>query len=372
MKILITGSNGFIGKNLCAHLEARGYLDLLKYDQHSEGYLLDQYAAECDFVFHLAGINRPVKEADFEENHSFTAELIEALNKSNKAVPVVMSSSIQAILENPYGLSKKKAEELVFDYGRTTGADIYVFRLPGVFGKWSSPNYNSVVATFCHNIAREIPITINDPEAEVSLVYIDDVLNAFTAAIKGDVSRNGEYCEVTPIYHTTVGQLADMIQAFHNGRKKLMLASVGDPLIHKLYSTYLTYLPEEEFSYGLLAHSDDRGVFAECLKSTTAGQVSVNITRPGQTKGGHWHHTKTEKIIVVSGSAMIRFQKLGDDKVLLYPVSADNLEVVDIPPGYAHDLTNTGDSDMVMLVWANQIFDPLNPDTYPYKIGGRE
>lgn len=365
MKILITGANGFIGRNLCAHLEAAGYDSLLKYDRPDNDALLFQYASVCDFVFHLAGINRPEDESGFAENYLFTDLLLQRLRQEKRKIPVLMSSSVQALLDNPYGRSKKKAEELVFQYGRKTGADSYVFRLPNVFGKWCAPNYNSVVATFCHNTARGLSLRIDNPDAALTLVYIDDILKAFTEALSGNVQRRGDFCEIDPIFFATVGQLAETIKGFRESRQNLMLAQVGDPLTHRLYSTYLSYLPEEEFSYALLEHRDSRGVFAEALKSRGAGQVSVNITKPGMAKGGHWHHTKTEKLIVVSGSGLIRFRKLNDEKLLLYPVSAERLEIVDIPPGYTHDIINTGNCDMVMLVWANQVFDPDHPDTYP-------
>lgn len=365
MKILITGANGFVGRNLCAHLEAIGYDDLLKYDRPDDEAALRQYASDCDFVFHLAGINRPDDESGFAGNYLLTEVLLEALKKENRTIPVLLSSSVQALLDNPYGRSKKKAEELVLDYGRETQADIYVYRLPNVFGKWCAPNYNSAVATFCHNIARGLPIRIDDPNAALTLVYIDDVLKAFTAAIHGNALRNGDFCAIEPVYHTTVGSLAEIIRSFSQSRKNLTVPKVSDPLIRKLYSTYLSDLPEAEFSYPLLEHKDHRGLFAEALKSKDAGQVSVNITKPGMVKAGHWHHTKTEKLIVVSGSGLIRFRRLGDEKLLLYPVSAERLEVVDIPPGYTHDIINTGSSDLVMLVWANQVFDPNEPDTHP-------
>lgn len=365
MKVLITGSNGFIGKNLCAHLKAKGFNDLLQYDRQSDPELLGQYTASCDFVFHLAGVNRPDHDAGFEENHRFTYELLQALKRGKKRTPVLMSSSVQAQSENPYGLSKRKAEEMVLEYARETGSDRYLFRLPGVFGKWCAPNYNSVVATFCHNISRGLPVRIDDPNAALPLVYIDDVLHAFTAALQGEYPIGDGFCGVEPVHYTTVGELSERIQGFRDGRQRQLLENMGDPFISKLYSTYLSYLPEDEFGCGLREHRDPRGVFAECLKSAAGGQISVNVTKPGMTKGGHWHHTKTEKFIVVSGSGMLRFQKLGDKKVLLYPVSSERLEVVDVPPGYVHDITNTGSDDMVMLIWASEIFDPQNPDTYP-------
>ena len=247
MKVLVTGSNGFIGKNLCAHLEANGFGDLLKYDRQTGRRLLGRYAASCDFVFHLAGVNRPDHESGFEENHLFTGELLQALKKGKKKPPVLMASSVQAQLDNPYGISKRKAEDLVSEYGRETGADTYLFRLPGVFGKWCAPDYNSVAATFCHNIARGLPIRIDDPAAPLALVYIDDVLHAFTAALKGEAVKHGDFYEVETVHHTTVGELAETIRGFQDGRRSLLLADVGDALTRKLYSTYLSYLPEDAF-----------------------------------------------------------------------------------------------------------------------------
>jgi UDP-2-acetamido-2,6-beta-L-arabino-hexul-4-ose reductase len=369
MRVLITGSNGFIGKNLCAHLLAEGFGDLLPYDRQTDPKLLDQYAAACDFVFHLAGVNRPSGDSGYEENHRFTRDLTESLKKGKRNPPVVMSSSVQARLGNPYGLSKRKAENLLLEYGRETGAAIHIFRLPGVFGKWCAPNYNSVVATFCHNVSRGLPVRVDDPGALIPLVHIDDVLRAFTSVLRGEPGAPSGFCEAGPIHRITVGELKDTIQSFRDGRENLLLADMGDPLTRKLYSTYLSHLPEDAFGCALKEHRDQRGGFAECLKSAAGGQVSVNITKPGMTKGGHWHHTKAEKIVVISGSALLRFQKLGDERVLLYPVSSEKLEIVDVPPGYVHDITNTGSSDMVMLIWASEIYDPEAPDTYPGAIG---
>lgn len=368
MKILITGSSGFIGKNLCVHLEAMGDFQLFKYDIQTSPELLERYAADCDFVFHLAGVNRPEHPSEFEENCKFTSTLLKALKNSGKNTPVLMSSSTQAQLDNPYGLSKRKAEDLVKAYGHETGADIYIFRLPGVFGKWCAPNYNSVVATFCHNIARGLPVRIDDPDREISLVYIDDVLNGFTAALQGDIIKQNGFCQVRPVHHTTVRELEHTIRGFRDGRQNLELADMADPLTLKLHSTYLSYLPTDKFCYALKEHRDQRGAFAECLKSTAGGQISVNITRPGMTKGGHWHHTKTEKFIAVNGSGLLRFQKLGGGDILKYSISSEKLEAVDIPPGYIHDVTNTGSCDLVLLIWASQLYDPEHPDTYPAEI----
>lgn len=368
MKVLITGSSGFIGKNLCIHLEALGSSQLLNYDRQTDPNLLTQYVSDCDFVFHLAGVNRPEHIEDFEENYRFTHTLLKALKKSGKRSPILLSSSTQAQLDNPYGLSKRKAEELVKAYGHETGADFYIFRLPGVFGKWCAPNYNSVAATFCHNIARDLPVRIDDPHGALSLVYIDDVLHAFTAALQGDIQKKEGFCEVTPVYHTTIEKLSNTLRGFKDGRENLKLADMGDPFTQKLYSTYISYLPENGFCYELSGHKDSRGAFAECLKSDAGGQISVNITKPGMTKGGHWHHTKTEKFIAISGSGVLRFQKLGGGEILHYPVTSEKLEAVDIPPGYIHDVTNTGTSDLILLIWASQLYDPVHPDTYPAKI----
>ena len=368
MKILITGSSGFIGKNLCVHLEARGDCQLFKYDIQTSPELLERYAADCDFVFHLAGVNRPEHPSEFEENSKFTITLLKALKNSGKNTPVLMSSSTQAQLDNPYGLSKQKAEDLVKAYAHETGSDIYIFRLPGVFGKWCAPNYNSVVATFCHNIARGLPVRIDDPDTEISLVYIDDVLNGFTAALQGDIIKQNGFCQAKPVHRTTVRELEHTIRGFRDGRQNLELADMADPLTRKLYSTYLSYLPVDKFCYALKEHRDQRGAFAECLKSAAGGQISVNITRPGMTKGGHWHHTKTEKFIAVNGSGILRLQKLGDGDILKYPISSEKLEAVDIPPGYIHDVTNTGSCDLVLLIWVSQLYDPEQPDTYPGEI----
>lgn len=376
MKALITGSNGFIGRNLSAHLKAEGLCDLLLYNRQSDPAALGSYAEECDFVFHLAGVNRPSDDSGFEENPRFTRELMETLKRGMKHPPVLLASTVQALLDNPYGRSKRLAEDLVLEYGRETGADVFVFRLPGVFGKWCAPNYNSVVATFCHNISRGLPVRINDPDAPLPLVYIDDVLQAFTSAMLGGMEKGNGFYEVRPVYRTTVGELKDIIQSFRDERARIFLSDMGDPLTGKLYSTYLSYLPEDDFGCALKEHRDQRGVFAECLKMAVGGQVSVNVTKPGMTKGGHWHHSKAEKIVVVSGRGLLRLKRLGDERVVSYPVSSEKLEIVDVPPGYVHDITNTGDCDMIMLIWANQIFDPEHPDTYPAAIspppGGNE
>lgn len=368
-KVLITGANGFIGKNLRAHLKAAGSCEVLPFSRQSDPKLLEEYGGTCDFVFHLAGVNRPERESDFEENHLFTRRLLLALEKGKNPPTVLFSSSVQAELETPYGKSKRKAEALVFEYSRETGADALVFRLPNVFGKWCVPDYNSVVATFCHHIARGLPVRIDNPDIPLSLVYIDDVLRAFIAALDGKAVRQDGFCGVEPVYHIMVGKLADLIESFQRGRKRLLLPDLSDPLTRRLYSTFLSYLPPDSFSQELPFHRDRRGAFVECMKSAAGEQISVNVVKPGTTKGGHWHHTKTETFVAASGSGIMRFQKPdGSGEVLTYPISAEKPEAVCVPPGYVHDITNTGDGDLVTLTWTNQIYDPQNPDTYPEKI----
>ncbi len=369
MKLLVTGAQGFIGKNLCAQIEAAGLGEVLKYDKDNDPANLDEYAGVCDFVFHLAGINRPKDEAGFEENVSFTERLIQSLEQHGKSVPILMSSSIQAHMDNPYGRSKKRAELAVFAYAARTGAKAYVYRLPGVFGKWCAPNYNSVVATFCHDTARGLPLRVNDPDAVIELAYIDDVITSFLRMLNAAMEQQAESCAIPVTYHVSVGRLAEIIGSFGD-RRSLFIPDMSDALTRKLYSTYLSYLPEDELKQPLLMHRDARGIFAECVKSTTSGQISINTAKPGVTKGGHWHHTKTEKFIVVSGEGLIRLKRLNSDRTLEYPVSAANLEAVIIPPGYIHEVVNTGVDEMVMLIWCNEVFDPQRPDTYAAKIDG--
>lgn len=368
MKLLVTGSKGFIAKNLCAHIEAVGLGETLRFNRETDSAMLDDYAGVCDFVFHLAGVNRPPDDSGFVENISLTEQLIQSLERQGRNVPVLLASSVQAELDNPYGRSKKKAEEAVFAYAARTGARVYVYRLPGVFGKWCRPHYNSVVATFCEAIAAEKPVQINDPDAVVSLVYIDHVIEEFINAFKDQANRTGDFCSVAGKQEITVGDLARRISDFREYRKNLNVIDISDELTAQLYSTYLSYLPENGFTYPLTAHADKRGCFAEFLKSATGGQISVNIAKPGSSKGGHWHHTKTEKILVICGSGLIRFQQVGEEKVISYAVSGGRMEVVDIPVGYVHTVTNTGEEDLVMVIWSNQLYDPQRPDTFPAKI----
>lgn len=366
MNILITGARGFMGKNLRSALTGR-YGDahrLMLLDMpHTEEELLAA-AAEADFVFHLAGVNRPTDPADFQKgNADFTRQLLTLLKERGKRPPVLLSSSIQAALENPYGQSKLSAEQAVADYGRETGSAVYLYRLPNVFGKWSRPNYNSAVATFCHNVARGLPITVNDPSVTLRLVYIDDVVEEFLRAMKGQPHREGEWCTVQPVHEVNLGHMAELIQSFPALRDSLTAPDQSDPLVKKLYATYLSFLPPEDFSRPTVTHADQRGSFTELLHMGSRGQVSLNVSRPHITKGDHWHQTKHEKFIVLQGEGVIRFRKVGDSTVIAYKVSGENLTVVDIPTGYTHSIENTGDTDMLTLMWANEVFDPAHPDT---------
>lgn len=366
MNILVTGAKGFIGKNLIAELKNRGYRTIFQYDSDSTREELAEYTKSCDFVFHLAGVNRPQKESEFMEgNFGFTSELLEALRENGNQAPILVTSSIQALQDNPYGKSKKAGEDLLFRYQEQTGAKVYIYRLQNVFGKWCRPNYNSVVATFCHNIANDLPISISDRENPIRLIYVDDVVHSFISAMEGNetAAQDGLHYIMT-VYPVTLGRLADLIHAFHDSRQNLSVPDVSDSFIKKLYSTYLSYLPADQFSYPLKMNIDDRGSFTEFLKSPEKGQVSVNISKSGITKGNHWHHTKNEKFLVVSGQGVIRFRKIGEDEVIEYPVDGSKLEVVDIPPGYTHNITNTGTMDLVTVMWANEPFDPERPDTY--------
>lgn len=366
MNILITGARGFMGKNLRSALTGRcgdAHRLMLLDMPHTEEELLAA-AAEADFVFHLAGVNRPTDPADFQKgNADFTRQLLTLLKERGKRPPVLLSSSIQAALENPYGQSKLSAEQAVADYGRETGSAVYLYRLPNVFGKWSRPNYNSAVATFCHNVARGLPITVNDPSVTLRLVYIDDVVEEFLRAMEGQPHREGEWCTVQPVHEVNLGHMAELIQSFPALRDSLTAPDQSDPLVKKLYATYLSFLPPEDFSRPTVTHADQRGSFTELLHMGSRGQVSLNVSKPHITKGDHWHQTKHEKFIVLQGEGVIRFRKVGDSTVIAYKVSGENLTVVDIPTGYTHSIENTGDTDMLTLMWANEVFDPAHPDT---------
>lgn len=376
MKILVTGANGFIGKNILSRLSREGGNEIVAFDIDTPEGVLESAVVDCDFVLHFAGVNRPKDVSEFKTgNFDFTAKLIEKLKAANSRASFLITSSIQAALDNPYGKSKKAAEDFIFEYAEKAGVDAYVYRLPNVFGKWCKPNYNSAIATFCNNIARGLPITVNDPNVDMHVVYIDDVADEIIRALNGKPTRGDgveidkKYCMVPVTYRIKLGKIVDMIRSFKQSRTNLEIAdmTVGS-LSAKLYSTYLSYLPEDDFSYPLNMHIDGRGSFTEFIRTIDRGQVSVNITRPHIVKGNHWHHSKNEKYLVVKGSASIRFRKLGEDRIIEYITDGDNLKVVDIPPGYVHCIENIGDDDLVTLMWANEPFNPQKPDTYPENV----
>lgn len=379
MKLLITGARGFVGRNLVETLKAvrdgkdrtRGLptdLDILECTRQTTAGELDGFCAEADFVFHLAGVNRPQREEAFlEGNRDFTGALLSALERHGNTCPVLLASSIQAERDNPYGRSKRAGEELVRAHGEKTGARVLIYRLPNLFGKWCRPNYNSVVATFCHNIARDLPITVNDPAVVLTLSYIDDVVDAFLGALAGQETRQADgFCAV-PVTHTvTLGRIAELLQAFHAQPRTLLLPDIpAGSFEKKLYSTYLSYLPREEVCFPLKMNRDQRGSFTELLKTENCGQFSVNVSRPGVTKGQHWHHSKWEFFIVVSGHALIQQRQVGGDEVLEFEVSGDNMEAVHMLPGCTHNIINLSDTeDLVTVMWANEPFDPAKPDTF--------
>lgn len=376
MNILITGAHGFVGKNLLASLQnirdgkdkttdLPVNLNLMEYDLDTDPALLDGYCAEADFVFHLAGVNRPKEPGEFMAgNFGFTSTLLDTLKKHGNSCPILISSSIQAALDNPYGQSKKAGEDLMFDYGKETGAKVLVYRFPNVFGKWCRPNYNSAVATFCYNIAHGLPITVNDRSVNMTLVYIDDVVVEMIRALQGKENREGAFCKVPVEHKVTLGEIVDLIKSFKASRAERGVPDMSNAFTKKLYATYLSYLPTDQFSYPLKMNTDARGSFTEILRTPDRGQFSVNISKPGITKGNHWHHTKNEKFLVVSGKGVIRFRKVDEAQIYEYYVSGEQLEVVDIPTGYTHNIENLGDTDMVTFMWANELFDPAKPDTY--------
>ena len=379
MNILVTGAKGFIGRNLIATLHniadgkdrsfgMDGNLTVYEYDIDTDPALLDLYCKNADFVFHLAGVNRPQDPKEFMEgNFGFTSTLLDTLKSHKNGCSIMISSSIQAALQNPYGESKKAGEDLMFAYGKETGAKVYVYRFPNVFGKWCRPNYNSAIATFCHNIAHDLPITVNDPSVMMTLVYIDDVVRELIAALQGCPHMDDAgYCHVPVEHKITLGEIVELIYSFAKQPQGLVIPEIPEGSVaKKLYSTYLSYLPEEKVSFPLKMNVDDRGSFTELLKTEKCGQVSVNISKPGITKGQHWHHTKWEFFIVVSGHGLIQQRKVGTDEVLNFEVSGDKIQAVHMLPGYTHNIINLSETeDLVTVMWANEQFDQQRPDTF--------
>ena len=366
MKVLVTGAAGFIASNLISELKRREDVTVLPFEHGDELSLLEKYCQECDFVFHLAGVNRPETEEEFMEgNYAFAISVTELLEKHGNACPFVFASSIQATMENPYGRSKKAGEDALFAYGKRANAKVYIYRFQNVFGKWCRPNYNSAVATFCYNIARDISISVNNRNTVMNLIYIDDLVQELMAALDEHphVGLDG-YCFVDKVHQATLGEIVNLLYSFKESRKNLLIPDLTeDSFEKKLYSTYLSYLPTDSFAYPLTMHADERGSFTEFLKSADRGQVSVNITKPGIEKGHHWHHTKNEKFLVVSGKGKLLFRRHGSDEIVEYHVTGEKLEVVDIPTGYVHALVNEGDTDLVTLMWCNECFNPNKADT---------
>lgn len=367
MNILVTGACGFVGKNLICALKNLNY-NIFEYDIDTDPELLNKYTKECDFVYHLAGVNRPKDETEFMEgNFGFTSILLENLKKNNNKSPIVITSSTQAALDNPYGKSKKAGEDLIFNYGISENLRVFVYRMPNVFGKWCRPNYNSAIATFCHNISNDLEIKINDPNVVMNLLYIDDLVSDLIKNLSEDfnlINTNKAFEKISIINTIKLGEIVDLIYSFKESRENKFVPDMMNSFTKKLYSTYLSYLPKNNFSYNLKMNIDNRGSFTEFLKSNDRGQVSVNISKPGITKGNHWHNTKNEKFLVVSGKGVIRFRSIFNNDIIEYFVNGDKLEVVDIPVGYTHNIENLGDTDMVTIMWVNEPFDPEKPDTY--------
>lgn len=404
MKILVTGASGFVGRNLSAALreiqaghdrrsdhrlaEDPASIVIHEYDLENTPAELDAFCRDCDFVFNLAGVNRPKDKAEFMQgNFGFASELLGALRKHGNCCPVMLSSSVQASLlgrfgESDYGKSKLAGEELFFRYGQDTGAPVLVYRFPNLFGKWCRPNYNSAVATFCHNMAHGLPIQVNDRTTELELLYIDDLVEEMLGALAGRAHRcnydgltvlpatQGRYCYVPTTHNVTLGEIVDLLASFKEQPRSLMMPAIPDnSFAKKLYSTYLSYLPKDAVCFPLTMNVDDRGSFTELLKTAACGQLSVNVSKPGVTKGQHWHHSKWEMFIVVSGRALIQQRRVDSDAVLNFTVCGDKLEVVQMLPGYTHNIINLSDTEnLVTVMWANELFDPQRPDTFFTKV----
>ena len=382
MNVLVTGANGFVGKNLCANLhnikEGKDKShpglridEVFEYDIDSTPEELDDWCRKANFVFNLAGVNRPKDTAEFMAgNFGFASTLLNTLKKYGNKCPVMISSSIQAALDNPYGESKRAGEQLMFEYAKETGAKVLVYRFPNLFGKWCRPNYNSAVATFCHNIANDLPIQVNDPNVVMHLVYIDDLVDEMIAALQGQENREGDFCKVPVEHEITLGGIVDLIHQFADQPHTLMIPEIPKGSFEKkLYSTYLSYLPKEKVAFPLKMNIDERGSFTELVHTLNTGQVSINISKHGITKGQHWHNTKWEFFIVVAGHGLIQERKLGSDEVIEFEVSGDNIQCVHMLPGYTHNIINLSQTEnLVTVMWANEVFDPQKPDTFYEKV----
>ncbi len=365
-KILITGANGFVGKNLTATLLQKGYTNIYIYDRQSTYEELEKYCSECEFVFHLAGVNRPKDAKEFYEgNTNFSKILLDTLAKNGNKCPVLVSSSIQALLDNDYGKSKKMGEELFFSNNNNPA---FIVRLYGIFGKWSKPNYNTVVATFCYNMAHGLPLVVNDPDKELTLCYIDDVISKFVDILENTGDYNPGFFEIDTIHKITLGKLAKKIEEFGKNRETLVMPNLNSLLDQRLYGMYLSYLDKDNFSYKLKKNEDNRGWLSEFIRSESFGQIFISTTKPGITRGDHWHHTKVEKFFVIKGKAEISLRHMITNEIIRYLVDGNEPTVVDIPVGYTHNIKNIGENELICLFWSSQMFDTENPDTYYTKV----
>jgi UDP-2-acetamido-2,6-beta-L-arabino-hexul-4-ose reductase len=368
--VLVTGAAGFIGKNLVLALRRCPGVEVIGIDVEATARERDRALEACEIVFHLAGVNRPETEAEFEEgNVGSLSTILSGLERNGRRPLIVLSSSTQALFDNAYGRSKKRAEDLLLEYARRTSTPARIFRLPGVFGKWCRPDYNSVVATFCHKIARDWPIGISDPAREIDLVHVDDVVDAFSAlTITAADKRGASFLSVEPVFKITLGNLAEKLRGFRSVRETSAQPSLFDPLDRRLFGTYVSYSPEDEFDYALTPKEDERGVLAELLKLGGHGQIFISRTHPGITRGNHYHDLKVEKFVVLEGEAIIRFRHMVTSEVIEYPVGGREMRVIDITPGWTHSIENVGTSEMIVLFWASEVFDPARPDTFAAKV----
>jgi UDP-2-acetamido-2,6-beta-L-arabino-hexul-4-ose reductase len=368
MRIVVTGANGFIGKNLCLRLQELNTIQVLPITRESSLADLQNAVADCDFVFHLAGINRPQNIEEFYTGNTVSTQLLcEALISTKKPIQIAYTSSTQAANDNPYGKSKVDAENVILEYARSNNSKAFVYRLPNVFGKWCKPNYNSAVATFCHNTTRDLPITINDPNSPLKLVYVDDVVDSFLSLLT-DTNISPGFIEISPVYETTVGEVVTQIESFKHSRDTLITDKVGTGFIRALYSTYVSYLPTASFSYKVPKYGDPRGVFVEMLKTPDAGQFSFFTAHPGITRGEHYHHTKTEKFLVIKGQAHFGFRNVITNEMYEVTTSGEEPEIVETVPGWTHNITNVGTEEMIVMLWANEIFDRAKPDTIAQQV----
>ena len=368
MKVLITGANGFIAKNLRTTLNKMNHIEIYEYRKNDTIEILSNLIKEVDFIFHLAGVNRPEEVKEFYDgNRDLTQTIIDLIKEHDKKIPILFSSSAQVGNDNDYGKSKKEAEKIIEKYSEENGINCFIYRLPNVFGKWSRPNYNTVIATWCYNITRDIKIEINNPDTELTLVYIGDVIHSFIEHLY--INQTNElFYEVKKVYKRSLGEIENLLYMFKESRENLLIPNIAQGFERVLYATYLSFLPTDKFSYKLSGHKDARGTFYEILKTLDSGQLGISTTKPGITRGNHYHNTKNEKFLVIKGKALIELRDLFSKEIIQYNVDGDDLEIVEMIPGYTHNITNTGDEEMVLLIWANENYDSKAPDTNYVKV----